>query len=468
MGNQIKTLVLTKFLFFTTPKLRYMISRRNMLKGVMASGMGAALGSSFVPSVLGSIGNISGVTSKARRVVFFLQNNGFHTAACIPKGMKGSGSLSEATLPESIKPLEPYLDKMHIINGLHGLHTSPTHSAYFGALGGYPGGELRVPIAKTIDYTLSKLLPQTILPHLRIGMGDLSSMERQPTVAALSASAAGKPLYMHCNPNHLYQTLFGSIADGDVKKRYEAKSRIFEAVESVAAKGKSGLHENDLALYESYVDGFSDINDLRGKLSSYSEQLKKHQPEYTEKYLSPQYETDWHDALLDIGISSLKSGLTNTLTIASGRGDVWGSWEGLGIETTGHFLGHMGQEGNPIWHKIRNYNCRMLVKLMKSLESVPEGDGTMMDNTLIVYTSNNADKQHTDGSTWPFILLGNCGGQFKTGEFTQFSGSGKRPINALYATILHAIGAPCDRYNMSETTAHKYDSGIGPIEELLV
>jgi len=435
-----------------------MINRRKMLQGMAAAAVAAPL--------LPSRAQAASVKGKPKRVIFFLQNNGFHTDTCIPLGMKSSASLSGAKLPESIKPLEPYLDKINIINGLHGLHTSPTHSAYYGALGGYPGGELRLPSAETIDYTLSKLLPQTMLPHLRIGMGDLSSMESQPSVAALSASGAGKPLYMHCNPNHLYQTLFGSIADGDVKKIYEVKSRIFKAVELVAAKGKTGLLETDLALYGSYVNGFSDINDLRSKLSDYSGPLKKYQPEYSEKYLSPQYETDWHDALLDIGIAALKSGLTNTLTIASGRGDVWGSWEGLGIETTGHFLGHMEQEGNPIWHKIRQYNCRMLVKLMESLESVPEGKGTMMDNTLIVYTSNNADKQHTNGSTWPFILLGNCSGRFKTGRFVQFDGS--RPINALYSTILDAVGAPCDRYNMDKASAIKYDSDFGSLRELLV
>ena len=435
-----------------------MINRREMLQAMAA----AAVTTPLLPG----LAQAASVKGNPKRVIFFLQNNGFHTDTCIPLGMKSSASLSGAKLPESIKPLEPYLDKINIINGLHGLHTSPTHSAYYGALGGYPGGELRLPSAETIDYTLSKLLPQTMLPHLRIGMGDLSSMESQPSVAALSASGAGKPLYMHCNPNHLYQTLFGSIADGDVKKRYEVKSRILKEVELVAAKGKSGLLESDLALYGSYVNGFSDINDLRSKLSDYSGPLKKYQPEYSEKYLSPQYEIDWHDALLDIGIAALKSGLTNTLTIASGRGDVWGSWEGLGIETTGHFLGHMEQEGNPIWHKIRQYNCRMLVKLMESLESVPEGKGTMMDNTLIVYTSNNADKQHTNGSTWPFILLGNCSGRFKTGRFVQFDGS--RPINALYSTILDAVGAPCDRYNMDKTNAIKYDSDFGPLRELLV
>tara|TARA_B100001123_G_scaffold22178_1_gene24242 strand:+ start:4515 stop:5414 length:900 start_codon:yes stop_codon:yes gene_type:complete len=270
-----------------------------MLQGLAAAAVATPLLPSFAQSVSDK--------DKPRRVIFFLQNNGFHTNTCIPIGMKKNASLSGAKLPQSIKPLEPYLDKINIINGLHGLHTSPTHSAYYGALGGYPGGEHRAPSAETIDYTLSNLLPQTILPHLRIGMGDLSSMESQPTVAALSASGPGKPLYMHCNPNHLYQTLFGSIADGKVKRRYEAKSRIFREVESIAAKGKSELRESDLERYGSYVNGFSKINDLRSKLSAYSETLKKFKPEHSEKYLSPQYETDWHDALLDIGIAALKS-----------------------------------------------------------------------------------------------------------------------------------------------------------------
>ena len=56
----------------------------------------------------------------------------------------------------------------------------------------------------------------------------------------------------------------------------------------------------------------------------------------------------------------------------------------------------MNQPGNPIWIKIRQYNSRMLVRIMEALDSVPDGSGTMMDSTLIVYTSNNADKQHTN------------------------------------------------------------------------
>jgi hypothetical protein len=88
-----------------------------------------------------------------------------------------------------------------------------------------------------------------------------------------------------------------------------------------------------------------------------------------------------------------------------------------------------------------------------------------MDNTLIVYTSNNADRQHTNGATWPVMLIGNCGGVFKSGRFTQLDG--KRPINALYATLLKASGVDVARFNMSEKMAAQFDAGNGPIRELL-
>lgn len=102
---------------------------------------------------------------------------------------------------------------------------------------------------------------------------------------------------------------------------------------------------------------------------------------------------------------------------------------------------------------------------MKALEAVPEGPGSMMDNTLIVYTNNNADKQHTDGSTWPFVLIGNGGGRFKTGQYTNLE---DRPINDLYATFLHGADTPVDRFNVPKNMAEKWNSQLGPIEELLV
>jgi len=436
-----------------------MINRRKMLHG-----MAAGVGSAFLPN-LASASAATKSGGGPKRVVFFMQNQGFDPRTCIPAGMKNSGSLAGAKLPEPIQALEPFKERLHIINGLHGKHTSPSHSAFFGALGGYRGSDGVAPSGPTIDYELSKVLPETLLPHLCIGMDSMENMKGKPTVANLSARGAGKPIFMHSNPNHLYQMLYGGISQGDIRKQHEARSSMFDQIEKMAAASGTSLPTADKQRFGEYVRGFDDINGLRERLGKVSDHLRNFAPKVDERYTRPEFETDWHDVLLDQGISALKSGITSVLTIGSGRGEIFGAWKGLGVEKQGHNLGHMDQPDNPIWIKIRQYNSRMLVRIMEELESVPEGSGTMMDNTLIVYTSNNADKQHTNGANWPVMLLGNCDGVFKSGQFTQLDG--KRPINALYSTILQTVGANSERFNMSEQMAAKFDSGTGPLKEIL-
>ena len=444
------------------------MDRRNLIKG-MTAGVGAAMGGGALLPDLAKAAATPNVTTgigSLKRVIFFMQNQGFDPKTCLPTaGVGNDGSLANATLPEPIEALDPFKDRLHIINGLHGRHTSPSHSAFFGALGGYRGSDGVPPSAPTIDYELSKVLPETLLPHLCIGMDSMENMKAKPTVANLSASGAGQPIFMHSNPNHLYQMLYGGISTGDIRKQHEARSGMFDRIEELAAAKGGSLPSVDQQRYDQYVNGFGDINGLRERLGSVSDHLRNFAPEVDSRYTSPQFETDWHDSLLDLGISALKSGITNTLTIGSGRGEIFGAWKGLGVEQQGHNLGHMKQPDNPIWVKIRQYNSRMLVKLMEELESEPEGSGTMMDNTLIVYTSNNADAQHTSGANWPVMLLGNPGGAFTTGKLTQLDG--KRPINALYTSILRASGVEVDRFNMSDQMAAKYDSGTGPLKEIL-
>ena len=441
-----------------------MLNRRRLLQGIVA---GAAVGPSlaYQKSLAALALPASKGNSTPKRIIFFMQNQGFDPRTCIPEGMVQSGSLAKVKLPEPISPLEPFKERVHIINGLHGLHTSPSHSAFFGALGGYRGSDGVPPSAPTIDYELSKVLPKTLLPHLCIGMDSLGNMKSKPTIATLSASGAGQPIFMHSNPNHLYQMLYGGISTGDIRRQFEARSSVLDQVERLAAAKGQSLPTIDRQRYHQYVQGFNDVNGLRERLSAVADHLQQFAPKVDERYTNPEFETDLHDVNLDLGISALKSGITNTLTIASGRGEIFGSWKGLGVAEQGHNLGHMDQPGNPIWLKIRQYNSRMLVRIMESLESVPEGSGTMMDNTLIVYTSNNADKQHTNGANWPVMLLGNLDGAFKSGCFTQLDG--KRPINSLYTALLRAAGKNVDRFNMNEKMAMKFDSGTGPLKEVL-
>ncbi|MEM9645361.1 MAG: DUF1552 domain-containing protein, partial [Planctomycetota bacterium] len=284
-----------------------MLNRRNLLQG-MAAGVGAAFGAPMPSNSLMAaelktpplIGN-----STPKRIIFFMQNQGFDPKTCVPQGMRGSGSLGKAKLPEPIQALEPYKDRLHIISGLHGMHTSPSHSAFFGALGGYRGSDGVPPSAATIDYQLSKVLPQTLLPHLCIGMDSIENMTTKPTIATLSASGAGQPIFMHSNPNHLFQMLYGGISSGDIRRQHEARSSVMTRIEGLAAAKDRSLSKSDRQRYGQFVQGFRDVNGLRDRLDSVSDHLRQFAPKVDERYVNPEFETDWHDVLLDLGISAL-------------------------------------------------------------------------------------------------------------------------------------------------------------------
>ena len=149
-----------------------MINRREMLQGMAAASASLGFG-----GLTGNAQAANKTASKTKRVIFFLQNQGFDPLTCLPANIKETCSLDSFKLEEPMKDLEPYKDRMHVITGLHGRHTSPSHSAYFGALGGYRGGIGVPPAASTIDHVISQNLQQTILPHLCIGMDSIENMK---------------------------------------------------------------------------------------------------------------------------------------------------------------------------------------------------------------------------------------------------------------------------------------------------
>ena len=105
----------------------------------------------------------------------------------------------------------------------------------------------------------------------------------------------------------------------------------------------------------------------------------------------------------------------------------------------------------------------------------------MLDNTVLVFTSDCANTQHCQGTNWPFVMVGDLGGTLKTGQYVSYPMSkgtqdGKKvdeqvvtptdnpTINALYCTLLHAAGAPRDAFNAGAAGAEL----CGPLNELVV
>jgi hypothetical protein len=108
--------------------------------------------------------------------------------------------------------------------------------------------------------------------------------------------------------------------------------------------------------------------------------------------------------------------------------------------------------------------------LARRLDAVKEGNGTMLDNSLIIYLSDSAEEHHGQGMTWPMILVGNLGGRLKTaGRFLQFPGynkAGHRTMSNFYLSLLHAVGDKREKFGEPDRELADIDTA-GPLAEIL-
>jgi hypothetical protein len=409
---------------------------------------------------------------RPRRFVFFLQNHGFMPAHALPDGVPARVrldkpeqiSLRDHKLPQWIGPLEPIKDRVTILQNLNGRHVRPIHGSPYGALGGYAKSET-VALGETIDCALGKAFPG-VLPAIIFGWDTLTTMRSRPIHYASSAWEAGRPAPMFCDPLLAFNNLFGIAQPGAARDAYEADSELFDVVRKDVENFEARLPQSERAKFGAYSDGIDLIHKRRQTLLSMVDKLRAHAPKMSDKYTKPRFESDWWDAMTDIGIAALVTGVTNVVTIASGRCESYGSWDGIGLKSRGHGFGHVNPPDD--WLLLRRHNMEVLLRFVRALEAIPEGDGTMMDNTVIVYTSDAAEAQHSTGHLWPFLLVGNLGGRIASGQYIRYPVSpkqGSRTINALYCSLLHAAGVPRDHFNLFGSL-EKLDQ-LGPLPELM-
>lgn len=315
---------------------------------------------------------------------------------------------------------------------------------------------------------LGKALPG-VFPVVGLGV-DPGSAERA-TAYVCSAWGPNQPIPTQCRPDRAYQALFGSAAPGVGAQEFAARSQLLDFMRDDIRQVQSRLAGDEKQKFDYYLRGFETMSGRMAELKAIEPALQKHAPRETDDYASAN-ETNRLGAQFELAAAALISGLTNVVTIMSGTAGHGGAFTGLGIEIGLHQMAHSmsdnGREPQELFTLIRKHHIGLIAGLVKKLQAVPEGDGSMMDHTLIVYTSDAAHGRHSDGSEWPFVLVGNLGGRIRGGRFIEYPGYGQlgnRTINALYAALLHAVGAPRDRFNL--TGGLKDIDQPGPLAELL-
>jgi len=444
-----------------------MLNRRDWLKG-LSFGAGGVL----LAPILGELqAHADGTAAQPKRFVFLLQNHGLQSWAVKPPELSRPDkigvdklverSLTELSLADDLAPLAEFKDRLSIVQGLNGRHVTPFHGGPFGALGGYRKGS--VPTGRTIDCALAEANPATF-PHLGLGIGSYNNAEY-----CSSAWGANRAAPVLCRPDYAYRTLFGSVLDGNDRVEFDARSSVLEFMREDVRRLQGRLAGPERERFDAYVDSYETMHRRQLALRTMEKQLREAAPRRDEKY-STERETLQLQAHVELAAASLIGGLTRVVTICSGLCKAEGHYRGFNDEVINlhQQIGH-GSGGNSkeLYTLLRTYHLEQLAVLARRLEAVPEGDGTMLDNTLFIYTSDFGETHHSQGKDWAFVLLGNLRGKLKPNryvDYPQFGRPGSRTINALYCTLLHAGGAPCDHFNL--TGSLKTVDVPGPLDEL--
>ncbi|MBM81299.1 MAG: hypothetical protein CMJ78_12010 [Planctomycetaceae bacterium] len=451
-----------------------MATRRTILKGATLGAASVAL-SPFMRH-LSMLDAKEPDAQLPKRFVFVVKASGLQAEFLNPKGLAHGGttvvdeSLQNKNLAAGMESLEPFKNKLTILQGLSGRMCTYGHSSFYGALGAYKATAQAQPAAATIDGHLSNLFP-SVFNHIGLKMGDGSQGTAYPVI---SAAGKNKQLPFQCSPELAYQNLFGSIASGgDIKKKYQRTGNVLDAMASDIKKLQRSLPAQEREKLGHYLNGFESLRDRRLKLVSMQKVLKENAPEVTDKYTS-NVTTHHLEAHFDMAAAALISGITNVVTLHCD--DLNSSYQGIGITPKVHSVGHGASSGQyssqDCRNMIRTLHFELIAELAAKLNKTPEGNGTMLDNTIIVYVSDNSDKHHSSATEWPMVVLGNLNGKLKSNgrylAYPRYGAAGHHhTIGNWLTTLCHVADVPQDHFGQPDFALGKTSKQLGPLEELL-
>ncbi|QDU92928.1 DUF1552 domain-containing protein [Lignipirellula cremea] len=383
--------------------------------------------------------------------------------------------LADLTLPVSLAALKPLQHRTTIVQGLSGKMCRGGHSSWFGAMGCYRSGgehDWGNIIGPTFDGLMARQSPG-IFPHVGLSIGGKvmggPSLHDGVVYPGISAIARNRQLPYQATPLAAYKELFSVAATSEadlMENRLNGTLLDFMVKDIRRLESRIGGAEKEKL--EVYLDGFESLRLRQRQLQGVEAQVRRHAPVVSDKYTSST-ETDRIEAHFDIAAASLIAGLTNVITLRPDTLSV--QYTGLGVDKNVHGLGHgEGEDPNGHRRRIRTLQVEQIARLAARLQATPEGAGTMLDNTLIVYFSDAGEKHHASSSEWPFVLVGGLGSRFQaTGRYLQYPSyqqPGHRTIANLYMTLGHAVGLQQETFGQLDANLDAA-SQQGPLRELI-
>ncbi len=390
------------------------------------------------------------------RFAVLFSGNGYHSKEW---WAKGEGKAME--LGKVLDPLRPFREKMLFLRGLYnqealigGIHSCQTGNLLTGAHLAPDGG---IKSGISCDQMIAeKTKGQTKVPSLVLGT--------EPSIAAIhknysmiysshiSWSSATTP-----TPLELYPALaFDRLFRDEVGK---ADKSVLDAVREDATSYKNKVSTADQRRLEEYLASVREVETRieqagkNGRLQGWRPTLEK--PDMKRPADGIPQDVDQHMRLMcDILVLAFRTDTTRVCTLklnndhsslrfpnlqaAGGKG---------GIDYMIHHL--LSHTDGADWLKVNQFFTQQLGYIAQKLDAVKEGDRTLLDNSMIMMCSSMMTGNHNNDQL-PVVLLGQGGGQIKTGRILDYAGKPNRKMCSLYLSLMEKAGVRLKEFGDSK------------------
>jgi hypothetical protein len=428
------------------------ISRRTVLRGV-----GTVVALPFLEAMLPRGMALAGETpSPPRRAAFIYVPIGAHMANWTPQGDGSSFELSPTLLP-----LASYRHDLLVLSGLTCDKARPNgdgagdHARAGGAwlTGCQPrktaGANFQA--GTSVDQVAAKRLgDQTRLPSLELGIeryrgtGNCDSGYSCVYEHTIAWRSATSPLPTEVNPKLVFERLFSARPnDPDRVKRNALRASVLDAALEDARTLENQLGGADKQKLDQYL---SCVRELELRIARAEKLPPVQPPEGTAKpQVVPANYAEHCRLMCDLLVLAFQTDVTRIATFMLAREGSEIQYRNIGITEGHHECTH--HRGNPGLIekvcKINKFHVEQFAYLIDKLKSVPEGEGTLLDNCMIAYGSAIEDgNRHTHGNL-PILLAGKGGGSLKTGRHLRYPR--ETPVTNLWLALLDRLGAHSDK-----------------------
>ena len=404
------------------------VSRRSFLRGVGLGGMAVRIGLPPLAAMFNASGTAyaaaTGATPIESRFVLWFNGNGVVENYWVPREVGTNYNITPC-----LRPLEPFKQDIHVITGLD----NPNGKGHHGAMSSLMSGEAftgRGAGGPSIDQVIAqKIGNDSRFRSLQIGACQESfgeSIQRN-----MSWAERDRPLPPEMIPHRLFDRLFGGKDLGWIDR----KKSVLDRVRGDASSFSSRLGQEDKTRLDEYLTSVRSVERTIASLP----------PEYAKELERPEETGDMRDwpriAKLqsDLLVHALASRQTRVASYMLTKCQSLTRFPWLGHTNQHHAYTHnnaAAPESQRIMRDINRWHVEEFAYLLAKLKSIPEGEGTLLDHTLLVYVHEHAEANSHKTSGMTAILAGHAGG-LKTGQHSVVTGT----MGDLYLTLADEVMA---------------------------